>query len=254
MSWAVTFVAGIIGMLAGAVGMFPIASACVRWYRISSFEGGSGYFVVGLSILGAIGGFVLSVIAARLAYSFIGPQWYSQIGVSLSAVVAALAMVLTLSYGGVDRIPKLDGESIDSVWEIRLPADGADEFVPSGDPRNWPDEELRLELVSVTNHRPRGSHTAEFDRNAFRQENGQWIIVARVPLFTSKGEFCVNLTLGGRDDGFWPAMRPSPSPNYLQWSTWTRTNKGSNKPDDNAAVMYRFKYEKSSESISKTDD
>jgi hypothetical protein len=112
------------------------------------------------------------------------------------------------------------------------------------DPRTWPNEELRLQLVSVSNHRPRGAEEAEFEREAFRQEQGQWILTARVPLFTNKGELCVNLTLGGRDDGFWPAMKPSPHPVYFNWSQWSRTNKGRDKPGDSAAVMYRFKFEK----------
>jgi hypothetical protein len=244
MSWVFTFVAAILGMVAGTLGMFAIANACVQWYQISSFEGGSGYFVVGLSLLGAIGGFVLAIIAARLACAFVGPQWYSQIGGSLAIVSIALLIVAAISYGGMDRVPELDGKGIESVWEIRLPVEGNSEDAPARDPRDWPEEELRLELVSVSNHKPRGFRRAEFDRDAFRQEDGQWIIVARVPLFTSKGEFCVNLTLGGRDDGFWPAMRPVAAPGYFQWSAWTRTNKSGNQADDRAAVMYRFKHEK----------
>ena len=244
MSWVITLIAGLVGMLSGGAGMFAIANVCVKWYRVSSFEGGSGYFIIGLTIVGGLGGFVLSMIAARLAHSFIGPQWYSQVGGAFAVVAAVLAIVLAVAYLGVDTIPEIDGRGVVVAWEIRLPAE--DEFAPHSDPREWPDEELRLELVSVANHNPRGSREGEFDRTAFRLEDGQWILSARVPLFTSKGEFCVNLTLGGRDDGFWPAMRPALSPAYFEWSDWSCTNKGSDKPD-NAAVMYRFKYETASE-------
>lgn len=243
MSWLVTFFAGILGMVGAGLGMFAIADACVKWYRISSFEGGSGYFVVGLTLLGAIVGFVLSIIAARLAFAYIGHDWYIQLGAALATVGASLVVVLALAYIGVDRTPELGGQGIVIAWEIRLPAEGTDEFGPRGDPRDWPDEELRLQLVSVAGHKPRGSSEAVFDRAAFREENGQWILPARVPLFTSRGELCVNLTLGGRDDGFWPLMRPTPHPSYFEWSEWYRTNKGRDKSDDASAVMYRFKCE-----------
>ncbi len=247
MSWAITFVAGLLGMLSGGLGMFAIANACVRWYRISNFEGGSGYFVIGLAILGGISGLILSIIAARVAHAFIGPEWYTQVGCALAVVASALAIVLVISYLGVDRTPEVGGQGVVIAWEIRLPADGTDEFAPRGDPRVWPDVELRLELVSVSNHKPRGAREAKFDRAAFRQEDGQWILSAHVPLFTSKGEFCVNLTLGGRDDGFWLAMRPVPHAAYSEWSEWSRTNKGGDKPQDAAAVMYRFRYENATE-------
>ncbi len=245
MSWAISFLACIMGLLLGSAGMFAIANASVKWYKISSFEGSSGYFIIGLTLVGAIVGSVLSVVAARVSLALIGPHWYSQLLGALAAVSIALSLVLAVSYLGVDRIPEKDGKQIVTVWEVRLPAAGTDEFASSVDPNIWPDKELRLELVSVSNYKPLGSCQAVFDRGAFRQENGQWILVASVPLFTSKGEFCVNLTLGGRDDGFWPALRPTPNAGYFQWSDWTRTNKSLEKPDDQQAIMYRFKFEQS---------
>lgn len=247
MSWAITFVAGIMGMLGGGIGMFAIAFACVKWYRISSFEGGSGYFVIGLAILGGLVGLVLAVVTARLAHSLVGPEWNTQLGFALLVVCAALAIVLAISYLGVDHAPDVGGQGIFVEWEVRLPSDGLDEFAPRGDPREWPDEELRLQLVSVIRHKPSGAREAEFERTAFRQVDGQWILAASVPLFTSKGEFCVNLSLGGRDDGFWPAMRSNPQAADFEWSEWSRTNKGSDKPNDAAAIMYRFRYKTVSE-------
>ena len=51
----------------------------------------------------------------------------------------------------------------------------------------------------------------------------------------------MNLTWGGRDDGFWPSLRPVPYPGYFEWSSWERTNKGLDKKTDAEAVMYRYK-------------
>ncbi len=80
--------------------MFAIANACVKWYRISSFEGASGYYVVGLAMLGALGGFVVSMLTARLGYSFIGRQWYSQFGAAITAVLVVLVIVWALALAG----------------------------------------------------------------------------------------------------------------------------------------------------------
>lgn len=65
MSWLTTLLVGILGSVVGGGGMFGIALLCVKWYRISSFEGGSGYFVIGLALLGAMGGLIVSMLAAR---------------------------------------------------------------------------------------------------------------------------------------------------------------------------------------------
>ncbi len=246
MNWAVTLFSAVAGGLLGTVGMFAIGQACVKWYKITSFEGYSGYFVVGLALLGGIVGCVLSIVAARLGYAWIGTQWYSQLGSALAAVLLALALTYGYAYLGVDRVPELDGQPIMVRWEIRLPAEGTDKYAPTGDPSEWLDDQWQLQLVSVVNHQPRGSEQATFHRESVRYEDGQCILATSVPLFTSRGEFCVNLSLGARDDGFWPGLRYSSHPNSFQWSPWQRTNKGLKQPDDRSAVMFRFKLEKAS--------
>lgn len=243
MSWGITLVAGLLGALAAGAGMLAIANACVRWYRITSFEGASGYFVIGLTLAGGLVGLVLSIVAARVACTQLGPGFGVQVGGALTAVAAALALVLAGTFLGADRTPDLGGRGVVIAWEVRLPATETDAV----DPRQWPDEELRLQLVSVANRKPRGSADATFERDAFRLEDGQWILPARVPLFTSKGQLCVNLTLGARRDGYWPTMRPSPLPAYSEWSRWERTNAGRNEPSDATAVMVRFRFERSTE-------
>lgn len=243
MSWVFTAVAALLGAAAGSAGMFLIASACVKWYNISSFEGKSGYFVVLLMLAGIIGGLILALVAARLGHAFIAPAWYVQLLAAIATVALALLGVLGACYLKADRVPELGGRGLSVAWEVRLPATN-DEFGPRGDPAEWPDSELRLQLVSVVRHQPRGHAEAAFDRAAFRRENGQWVLPARVPLFTSKGEFCVNLTLGGRDDGFWPLLPRFPQESHFEWSPWYRTNKGRDKSSDAEAVMYRFRFER----------
>lgn len=245
MSWLLTFATALLSAIAGGAGMFAIASAGVKWYRISSFEGGSGYYVMFLMLLGVIGGFLAGLIAARLGYSHWSHDWYAQLVSGVATVLALLTLTLACFYLGADHVPEQGGRGLVVAWEVRLPApDEADPFSPTGNPADWPESQLRLQLVSVRNHKPMGSGEATFDRPAFRKEDNQWVLPARVPLFTSKGEFCVNLTLGGRDDGFWPRLSAFPADTDFQWTPWYRTNKHMSKPSDAQAVMYRFRFEK----------
>lgn len=249
MSWLLTFATAIVSAILGGVGMFAIASAGVKWYRISSFEGGSGYYVMFLMLFGAIGGFVAGLIAARVGYAQWSHDWHAQIVSGVGSVLALLVVTLACFYLGADHVPEQGGRGLVVAWEVRLPApDDADLFAPKGNPADWPENELRLQLVSVRNHKPIGSGEAQFDRAAFRKEDKQLVLPARVPLFTSKGEFCVNLTLGGRDDGFWPRLSAFPTDIDFQWTPWYRTNKSMGKPDDTQAVMYRFRFEKGTDS------
>lgn len=244
MTWLTMLLAGLLAAIVGGAGMLAIATLCVKWYRISSFEGGAGYYVIGLTLLGIIGGFIAGCLAARFGVGYAGDRWTVQLGWGVGAVAVLLAIVLIITYMAADHVPDKGGRGLAVAWEIRLPAESPDApFGPRGNPADWPDEELKLQLVSVVGRNPRGSELAAFDRAAFRQENGQWILPARVPLFTSKGQFCVNLTLGGRDDGFWPPFNGFPHPSQFQWSDWLRTNKGRDKPADAAATMYRFRFE-----------
>lgn len=241
MSWLLTFFTGVLAAAAGGGGMLGISTLCVKWYRISSFEGGSGYYVVGLTLLGAIAGFIVGVVGARVGVAWLGEHWYAQMGVGVGGISVLLLAVLALTYVNADHVPEKGGRGLAIAWEVRLPvAEG--EFVTTKPPAEWPEEELKLQLVSVKNHKPRGSDDTVFDRANFRQEGGQWVLPCRVPLFTSKGEFCVNLTLGGRDDGFWPKFTPFPRDDDYQWSPWYKTNKAGSKGDAEA-VMYRFRFE-----------
>lgn len=245
MSWVVTFLCAVLGAAIGGTGMLGIASLSVQWYRISSFEGKSGYHIFFLTIFGVVGGFLVGAVSARVGFAYVGEAWYVQLGSSAVGVVATLGVVLAFSYLGADFEPDEDPRGLTVVWEVRLPAmDGSNAFATKTPPAEWPDKELRLQLVNVRNGKVRRAKDAAFDRAAFRLENGQWILTARVPLFAAKGEFCVNLTTGGRDDGFWPHLPLVVFEHDLSWRDWMRTNKGLDAPSEAQATMYRFKIEK----------
>ena len=46
MSWIQSIFIGVLTAVVGCVGAALVGSLCARWYRISSFEGASGYYVI----------------------------------------------------------------------------------------------------------------------------------------------------------------------------------------------------------------
>jgi MFS family permease len=243
MSWLFTVLSALLAAAIGGGGMLFIATLCVRWYHIPSMEGQSGYYTIFLGLLGIVGGLLAGLIAARVGHAYWTDAWYAQFASAAGAIIALLLLTLAITYLGADHERERGGRGLVIAWELRIPVTRDQLGAINKPPAEWPDDELKLQLVSVVRRNPRGSAMAMFDRAAFRQEGGFWILPARVPLFTSKGEFCVNLTLGGRDDGFWPPFGPAPELTYADWSGWSATNKSQGKPEAEA-TMYRFRFEK----------
>ncbi len=254
MNWGATIGTGVLGAAIGGAGMLGLGLLWVRWYRVSSFEGKSGYFVVFLTLVGVVAGLVISMIAARLGHASRGLDanvWSSQLSVGVGAVAGALLLALAVSYLLADREPELGGRGVVIAWEVRLPKrmpEALDSKLhEQADPRAWPSEQLRLQLVSVQGNNSVGSKEASFDRQGFRQEEGQWVLPARVDLFTSKGRLCVNLTLGSQSDGFWPPLTAASAYALAQadsssrrWSEWQRTNQGLKQSKASDAIMFRY--------------
>ena len=67
MSWLVSILVGLLMAAFGALYAGFMANAAAPWLRISSFEGGSGYFVVMLGLVGLISGLILGIVVSRYA-------------------------------------------------------------------------------------------------------------------------------------------------------------------------------------------
>ena len=52
MNWFLSIFIGILTAAVGAIGAGLVANAAVDWYRITSREGASGYFVVFMDLVG----------------------------------------------------------------------------------------------------------------------------------------------------------------------------------------------------------
>ncbi len=97
MSWSRSMVVALMTAIVGAFLSGFIARLAADWYQMSSFEGASGYFVIGIGLVGAmVGGMVglgmSRVVAARPHPTFARAVAYSKaVMIALVIVVGAIA-------------------------------------------------------------------------------------------------------------------------------------------------------------------
>ena len=95
MSWLLSIFVGLLTAVAAGLEAGYVADLCVGWYRISSFEGASGYFVVFMGLLGAVVGLVIGIVSSLWSR----PNFFRGLGSALGAIA-----VLALLVGGLCRV------------------------------------------------------------------------------------------------------------------------------------------------------
>lgn len=236
MSWLssilVSFLTGALGLLFGGF----IMNLCVSWYRVSSFEGKSGYAIVGVAFLGGIAGFFLGLVVTRVVAGGAEPSALKGFGYACGSVVAVALIALGFCRLGADLVPTLNGRDLELAIEVRCPKGfvlpaGADEhgYKPSA--------EIYL---------PRGRRlpTAELRLQEAVQADGHWIVPATLPLTTSSsGKF-----LSARFDKttsliFNLPLRSKPEDSDLQWSAWVDSgwDVGSPRPTEDEKFSARYR-------------
>lgn len=235
MSWPATFGVALAAALAGMFAAGYTANLAVSWYRISSFEGQSGYFVVLLGIAGLVVGFVLGGIVARLVT-----------GGALQASGAALGVVLclTLLVGGTARVladvpPEIGGDTLLLALEYRWPASQV-EAPAAGE------HEPYVRLGSVSGSVERDAATGAFWLEDSRREEGRWISPAAVEVFTERGQRAVAFIV--EDNILSAVLVPlprRPGREHLEWSQWLPAA----APSDPNGASYRFRVHRTSQPI-----
>ncbi len=231
MSWLlsllVSLLTGVLGLLVGGF----VASLAVDWYRISSFEGGSGYFVVAMALLGFVAGAVIGLVVARVT---------GDAGMVRALGTSALIVVTSgLAIGGVSRLvadvpPTIGDERLLLAFELRWPA--SESRAPSEMPRPI---HARLGATSGQQVR-RWGEGALFVDDA-HQVDGRWVVPGAVEVFTSRGGRL--LDIGMRDSslaGFLIPLPGSPAAKEREWSEWIpRARDGDPPLPDGYRVRYR---------------
>jgi hypothetical protein len=191
-----------------------VADRVVGWYRISSFEGGAGFFVVGLALLGGIGGFLVGLVAARIVAARPRPGFLKAFGAA-SGVVLALAAI----GGGAARVladipPEIDGEPLFLLVEIRWPEAQVDP------PAAMPGSGL-VSLGAASGRTVRRQEHGPLFVDDARREGGRWIVPGAVEIFTSRGQRVLDAAIGERRlGGFIVPLPAHPGTESRAWSPW----------------------------------
>ncbi len=103
MSWGpsllIAFLSGFVGLLAAGF----IAIACVEWYRVSNFEGASGFFVIGIALLGGLISCVIGLVVARGVGGGVEPGFGKALAVAIGTVLGVGGLTALVAYVLADR-------------------------------------------------------------------------------------------------------------------------------------------------------
>ncbi len=214
MTWFSSFfVAGLSALLGLALAGL-LAGLAVDWYRISSFEGGSGYFVVFLALLGGAVGFGIGLGVARVVAAGPAPALWKAAAAATGGIVGLYGLI-----GGVARLladvpPRIGDETLWVQAELRWPA-GQSPGTRTGQGR------LSLGSVGRFSNVQRASDRGPLFLADAREEDGRWIVPGVAPLFTSRGRRFLLAEVGDSSVGGWLASIPGhPTAADSTWSDW----------------------------------
>ena len=213
MGWLLSLSSAIIAAIAGCLLAFYIGEKCVTWYRISSFEGGSGYAVVFIAFGGLLAGFGVGLTVSK---SF-GTGFLHGTGLTLATVVAISGVVYLLARLGGDVPPELNGDTLHLQVEMRMaPGWQPSHLAQAG--RNYC---LLTSLAGNQRRRPRYG-TLDF-KNATLQD-GRWIVPCQVDIHSNRSPLLVGVQLGKRTNLEFVSPLPSqPTAANEQWTAWSAT-------------------------------
>lgn len=234
MSWVLSLLVGLLSAAAGCLCAGFVASLCVRWYRISSFEGGSGYFVVFMGLFGLIAGFVLGVVWSRFLVSATEP-WFARAAGAALGTVAGLALVVGFfCWLAADLPPTLAGRDLELNVEVRFPAGFK---LPPAENR-----ERASVAVYLVQGRSQPSARPEFLES--RPKNEPLVATVTVPLRTSASQKFLSFHIDQENDFLFPLRFGSrPGKKDLEWSAWVESawDAGKERPPEAERVYMRYR-------------
>lgn len=236
MNW---LIASITALLTGVVGLFSVGflgSFCVTWYRISSREGGSGYFVIALALLGAVASFFIGIVTTYfVAPDHSGLGFLKAFGTSSGVVLLLTGIATLLCWALADIPPTVDGKELRLEVELRLPAG---ETVPAV----FNEDKNSFTMARVSNHRRANSWPGKMDFSKATLVNGRWVIPASVFLFTRRGMRVIEIQIEGREmEGFGLPLPASPGMRFVEWSDWLPRMMGKGQSWPDTRLSYRFR-------------
>lgn len=234
-----TLGAASVGAAVGLVAAGIVASRAVEWYRVSSFEGGAGLFVVGVSLVGGAVGALIGAITAHVrgAESSLLPTL---------ALGALLVLVTAGAVGGAARLladfpPTFEGEELLLAFELQWPAGAATPATIPGEGR------ARLGALSGRTLRRWGDGIL-FTEDA-AQVDGRWVAPGVASIFTTRGDRLLEAAIGDSVLGTFLVPLPArPGAEQRAWSEWLPRPRPGSAPLP-PGMRYRFRIVKASEPV-----
>jgi hypothetical protein len=241
MKWLASMAVAILTSIVGLFAAGTVGGLLVDWYRISSFEGGAGFFVVAIAIFGLMGSFVIGLITARVVAARPNPGFMKALGAACGVVIGILAVIAGGARLLADIPPTLDGETLFLQIELRWPAAGG------ADPKSIPGigyTRLGTSTGSIVRRTEEGPLFVE----DARREDGRWIVPGAVDVFTARGQRVLIVGIGDTQLGAFLVPLPGhPRQDQRTWSDWLpRPRNGSQATDQ---YTYRFRVVRQSEPV-----
>lgn len=232
MYWILGLLLVLWSIALGVAGGLLIGSLCVDWYRISSFEGNSGYFVLGIGLAGGLTGLLAGIAClAWLAPAGTSAMWRAWL-IDSAVLVLLAGSVLAGCRLLADLPPRIDGQVLLLEVELRLPA-GSE--LPAA-------AELGLSLHSISGGRSRRSWDGRMQHAAARMEDGRWLLPGEVFLPTERGKRLLEYMLDGKSRrGFLVPLPARPGHAQLSWSDWLPRPPAGMPPWPDSETSYRFR-------------
>ena len=228
-SLAIALLTGLVALVTGGF----VADLCVGWYRISSFEGASGYFVILMALLSGGAGSIVGLLIARAVAAVPTMNAIKAAGLALACVLCVAGGVAGAARLLADVPPELDGEQLYLLVEVRWP-DGQRPPTPADGPGT-------VRLGTLSGSTLRRMELGPLFLDDARQEQGRWTVPGAVEIFTTRGTPLLNVFVGETlVAAVQPPLRRYPRREDLAWSGWQQASAPGQAPGRDS-VSYRFR-------------
>jgi hypothetical protein len=242
MKWIGSIVVAILTAILGMLAAGAVAGLLADWYRVSSFEGAAGFFVIGIAFAGLLASFVIGLVTSRVVAAKPNPGFAKALGWSCGVVLGILAAIAGVGRMLADIPPTIDGDTLYLQIELRWPATGG------ADPRTLPGAGY-TRLGTSTGSIVRRQEDGPLFVDDARQEDGRWIVPGAVDVFTARGQRVLEVGIGDTRLGAFAVPLPGhPKRDQQTWSDWLPHARSGAAPLPDQ-FTYRFRVVRQSEPL-----